>query len=104
MSHEIHRVKAFSLTGPHTLQILFEDGVERTIDFSPVLRGEMFGPLRETSLFAQVQLDTEVGTLVWPNGADFDPETLHDWPDVEESLVKLASTWSMSHDERQPAG
>jgi hypothetical protein len=25
---------------------------------------------------------TEAGTLVWPNDADFDPSTLHDWPNV----------------------
>ncbi len=28
-------------------------------------------------MFAQVQLDDELGTIVWPNGADFDPDVLH---------------------------
>jgi hypothetical protein len=36
------------------------------------------GPLRDQALFRQVRLDSEVHTLVWPNGADFDPATLHD--------------------------
>jgi hypothetical protein len=31
--------------------------------------------------------------LVWPNGADFDPATLHDWPMVQEALVQRAKTW-----------
>jgi hypothetical protein len=30
-------------------------------------------------LFNQVRIDPEVHTLVWPNGADFDPAMLHDW-------------------------
>lgn len=30
-------------------------------------------------VFNQVEIDPEVHALVWPNGADFDPETLHDW-------------------------
>jgi hypothetical protein len=80
MEHPIHRVLAFDIVGPYTLHLRFEDDSERTIDFSPVLTGELFGPLRERTFFEQVHLDTEAHTLVWPNGADFDPATLYDWP------------------------
>jgi hypothetical protein len=38
-------------------------------------------------------LDPEAGTLVWSNGADFDPATLHDWPAVCDELTALAQTW-----------
>ncbi len=31
--------------------------------------------------------------LVWPNGADFDPARLHDWPDRVDALAALARTW-----------
>lgn len=34
----------------------------------------MYGPLRDLALFNQVRIDTEVDTLVWPNGADFYPQ------------------------------
>ena len=63
-----------------SLRVRFDDGAVQEIDFLPVLSGELFGPLREKKLFAAVRLDPECHTLVWPNGADFDPATLHDWP------------------------
>lgn len=80
MSHPIYRVKAFEIVAPFTLCVRFTDGVERRIDFRPVLAGELFGPLRDVAVFDQVRIDPEIHTLVWPNGADFDPATLHDWP------------------------
>lgn len=39
------------------------------------------------------RLDAEVNTLVWPNGADFDPAILHDWPDYGPEMTRLANTW-----------
>src|SRR5476651_47852 len=80
MSHPIHRVESVEIVAPFTLRMRFDDGAERRIDFRPVLAGELFGPLRDVAVFTQVRLDPEVHTLVWPNGADFDPATLHDWP------------------------
>jgi hypothetical protein len=94
MTHAIHRVTAFEIVGPHTLAVTFADGLTRTIDFFPVLEGELYGPLREPGFFCKVTLDPEVHTLVWPNGADFDPATLHDWPDVSEDFAALAKRWA----------
>lgn len=93
MRHAIHRVRSFQLVGPLSLRVAFEDGVERTIDFEPVLRGDLYGPLRDPTAFAQVRIDPEVQTLVWPNGADFDPTTLHDWPDLAEAMRAMAEGW-----------
>ena len=76
--------------------ILFDDGAERRIDFRPFLAGELFGPLRDVQLFNQVRLDLEVHTVVWPNGADFDPATLHDWPSHEAGLRELAQRWELA--------
>lgn len=91
--HPIHRVTAFELTGGHTVRIEFEDGVTRQIDFAPVLAGELYGPLRDPAVFRAVRLDPDAGTLVWPNGADFDPATLHDWSAVAGDLERLARSW-----------
>ncbi len=76
--HAIYRIRSFELVGPYTLRIEFDDSTWQTINFEPVLAGELYGPLRNQELFNQVQIDPEVQTLVWPNGADFAPEFLRD--------------------------
>jgi Protein of unknown function (DUF2442) len=93
MSHPIHRVVSFEIVAPYTLEIHFDDRTVQTIDFKPVLAGELYAPLKDLSLFNRVTLDAEVHTLVWPNGADFDPATLHDWPLHEQALWERARQW-----------
>jgi hypothetical protein len=95
MQHRIIRIRAFKVIAPRTLWLKFDDGLECTIDFSTVLAGEIYGPLCDSEYFAQVRLDPEVHTLVWPNGADFDPETLHDWRSVESAWTERAKQWSL---------
>ncbi len=92
--HRIYRVRDFQRIAPYTLRIYFDDSTVQTIDFGPVLAGELYGPLNDLSLFDQVRIDHEVHTLVWPNGADFDPETLHDWPKYEADLSARARRWA----------
>ena len=96
MDHPICRVRAFEIVGAYTLRVAFDDGTEQVIDFRPVLAGELFGPLKELSLFRQVRIDPEVQTLVWPNGADFDPATLHDWPEQVNYLAARARQWELA--------
>jgi hypothetical protein len=93
MSRPVHRVESFEVVAPYTLRASFEDGAEQVINFRPVLAGELYGPLRDLSLFAQVRVDPEARTLVWPNGADFDPATLHDWPEHADALKSCAEGW-----------
>ena len=95
MSHPIYKVLAFQIVGPYTLLIRFDDGCAQTIDFNTVLAGELLGPLRELTFFNQVQIDPEVHTLVWPNGADFDPATLHDWPQHAAAFARMARRWEV---------
>jgi hypothetical protein len=93
-SHAIYRVRSSEVLGPYTLRVRFDDGTEQIIDFEPVLHGKLYGPLRDLSVFSQVCIDPEVHTLVWPNGADFDPETLHDWPEHAPYLTERARAWA----------
>ncbi len=93
MEHGIYRVESFEIVSPYTLKVRFDDDTEQVIDFEPVLSGELFGPLRDLNLFNQVEIDTEAHTLVWPNGGDFDPATLHDWPELADAMADRARQW-----------
>ncbi len=94
MKHEIHYIKSFQITGRHTIEVCFENNTCKTINFSPVLYGEMYGPLKDPKFFKRVKLDDEVHTLVWPNGADFDPSLLYHWEQYVEELSNRAKKWS----------
>jgi hypothetical protein len=96
MLHPIYRVASFQIVGRYTLSIQFDDETEQTINLEPVLAGRLYGPLKDLSLFNQVRLDPEVHTLVWPNGAAFDPATLHDWPDHIEELTARSRHWELT--------
>jgi hypothetical protein len=96
MSYPICRVHSFQIVAPHTLRVKFDNDTEQVIHFDPMLAGKHYGPLRELAIFNQVKLDPEMHTLVWPNGADFDPATLHDWPQHVEALTARAKQWVAS--------
>lgn len=86
--HELYDVVAFKIVDDYTLWLQFDDGHEQTIDFEPVLYGEVFAPLRTLALFNQVVLNPDTGTIEWPTGADFDPETLHNWPKYVDEIIQ----------------
>ena len=96
MTHEIYTVTSFEKVAPFTLRVLFNDGTSQVIDFRPVLKGEIYGPLQDLSVFDQVTIDPEVHTLVWPTGADFDPAMLHNWPEACQALQILGNGWGSS--------
>jgi hypothetical protein len=96
MDHPIFRVRGFQIVADYVLCVTFDDETEQIIDFQPVLVGDLLGPLQDLAVFNRVQIDHEVHTLVWPNGADFDPATLHDWPNRIEALTALAQKWRLN--------
>lgn len=93
--HPIYQIKSFTAIDDFVLNIKFDDNSEQIVDFYPILSGELYGPLRDVNVFNQVRIDPEVNTLVWPNGADFDPETLHDWPVYEQAWKERAKQWGL---------
>ena len=96
MNHPIYRITSVECVLPYALRLRFNDGLTRTIDLEPILEGELYGPLRDPDIFAQVALDPEIHTVVWPCGADFDPATLHDWPEHEAAFRAAAERWKHS--------
>ena len=64
--------------GRYRLHLRFEDGIEGVVDLEPILsfRG-IFAPLKDPAYFAQIRVDSELGSICWPNGADMDPDVLY---------------------------
>jgi hypothetical protein len=74
----LHDVVDARCDGDHRLYVRFDDGVEGTVDLSTRLRFDgVFEPLKDPAEFAKVSVDPELGTVVWPTGADLDPVVLY---------------------------
>ena len=69
--------------GGHRVHLVFSDGREKTVDFTPWLTGPVFEPLKDEQYFRRFFL--EAGTIGWPNGADVAPETLYSAEGIEEA-------------------
>ena len=74
MAHEIYRVVSFEKVTPFTLASSLRRRCLSGHRVPPSTEGKPNSPLQDPSLFDQVQIDPEVHTLVWPNGADFNPQ------------------------------
>ena len=83
-------IQRFQIVGARCLQLSFADGLTRVIDFSPVVGGWL-SALSDEDYFGQVQL-SDTGNLQWPNGEDFNPEALHDWPAFEALYIQDAQS------------
>ena len=59
----------------------------------------MFEPLRgDPELFRKVRVDEELGTIVWPNGADMDPDVLHgEFEPTDGDATRAAPTSRVEH-------
>jgi hypothetical protein len=63
----------------HELELTFSDGTVSNLDLRNrvVGRGGVFEALQDIDYFAQVAVDREAGTVIWPNGVDFCPDVLY---------------------------
>jgi hypothetical protein len=72
----MHEVIGVVVVKPYVLDVTFRNGNHRRVDLTGMLWGPVFEPLLDPAFFAQVRVDPELGTVVWPNGADIAPEYL----------------------------
>ena len=69
------------------VELAFADGLKGEVEILPRMRGPVFERARTQSGFAEVAVDQESGTIVWPGGADLAPDTLYErvrtgtWPE-----------------------
>lgn len=61
------------------LDLTFADGLHAVVAMDRVIKdySGVFAALKDDSLFRQVRVDRELGTFVWPNGADVCPDVLY---------------------------
>jgi hypothetical protein len=73
------RVKDVQHVRNYILRLTFLNGEIAELDLGPSIRnrGGVFTPLEDVEYFAQVMVDPEARTLVWPNGVDLDPDVLY---------------------------
>ena len=74
----IPRVIEARHTADYRVWLRFYDGLEGEIDLATEIWGEVFEPVRDREYFARVAVNSETGTIAWPNGADFAPEFLRE--------------------------
>lgn len=72
------RVVGVAVIRPFVMRLLFDDGIVRDLEYVPSGdQGSLVAPLNDPEFFAQVTVDSEARTVVWPNGLDLAPEVLH---------------------------
>ena len=62
----------------YKIQVTFDDGAQGIVDLEGELWGEVFEPLKNTSVFRRFRVDSELDTIVWSTGADLAPEFLYE--------------------------
>lgn len=64
--------------GEYRLAVTFRGGERREVDIARVVSfNGVFAPLRDPAFFVRVTVNSDLGTIAWPNGADLCPDVLH---------------------------
>lgn len=67
-----------AVIGDHELRLTFDDGTVGDVAFADREWRGVFAPLRDPEVFAQVRVDPQIGTIVWPGELDMAPEPLYE--------------------------
>jgi len=90
MEEEMVRIQSVEPLSGFRVRLGFTNGTSREVDLEQYLHGPVFEPIRnDLNFFRRVSVDQRAGTIVWPNGADIDPDVLYlglkpAWMETEE--------------------
>ncbi|NJN92942.1 MAG: DUF2442 domain-containing protein [Anaerolineales bacterium] len=77
-SEKIVRIRSVEVLNNYWVRLGFTDGTQKEVNLEPYLRGPIFEPIRnDPIIFRSVKVDPRMGTIVWDNGADIDPDVLY---------------------------
>ncbi len=86
------RIKSVEVLNDFWVRLEFTDGTQRDMDLEPYLRGPIFKPIRSNpDMFRSVKVDKRMGTIVWENNADIDPDVLYHGLKPEHRELKQES-------------
>ena len=73
----------------HQLELTFKDGLKAVVDLDKVIQRfeGVFAPLNDPVYFRLVRVDPDLGTIVWPNGADVCPDVLYSYASGKPIIV-----------------
>ncbi len=74
----IIHITRVQVVGAHSLELEFDNGVQKRVNLRRELYGPIFEPLRDPTYFALAYLDPDSRTVTWPNRADFAPDFLYE--------------------------
>ena len=63
----------------YKVEISFNNGKSGIADLAdiPKRKSRIFNSLKDISIFSQLHVDSDIETIVWPNGVDLAPEYLY---------------------------
>jgi len=78
-SQDVHLIEVIDVVylAGYQLMLTFDNGDKKIVDLQDRLEGEIFEPLKNIEYFKLVNVNPEIGTICWPNDADFAPDTLY---------------------------
>ena len=78
MFEETHSIKDVHVGPKYHVIVTFDNNVTKDVDLKPLMKGPIFKPLQSLDYFSQVSINHDIGTVVWPNGADLCPDVLYE--------------------------
>ena len=87
------RIRAVEPREGFAVHLEFTDGTQKQVDLEPYLHGPIFVPIKnDPRMFRAIKVDQRMGTVVWENGADIDPDVLYyglkpAWMEAEQELA-----------------